>query len=169
MIVAGILLLVMFIPNPLLVRFADISSGVEMPIDTRLRLWRDALPLLHQFRFFGSAPGSFESVFLRFQSTNTGFRVQFAHNDYLQALIELGPIGALLLAIPLTTIIAGNLKVLAAHRNHDRRLIAVACAASFLALAIHSLVDFNVHIPANAMTLAWIAGVTSGNSQTTYV
>jgi hypothetical protein len=38
----------------------------------------------------------------------------------------------------------------------------VACAGSLAAILLHSLADFNLYIPANAMLLAWIAGLTVG-------
>jgi hypothetical protein len=41
----------------------------------------------------------------------------------------------------------------------DRRYVALACTGSFVAISLHSLVDFNLYIPSNAMLLAWIAGI----------
>jgi hypothetical protein len=35
----------------------------------------------------------------------------------------------------------------------------MACTGSFAAILLHSFVDFNLYIPANAMLLAWIAGI----------
>jgi hypothetical protein len=42
----------------------------------------------------------------------------------------------------------------------EARYFAVACVGALSAIALHSLADFNLYIPANAMLLAWIAGVT---------
>jgi hypothetical protein len=42
------------------------------------------------------------------------------------------------------------------------RYFAVACAGALAAILVHSLADFNLYIPANAMLLAWIAGMTAG-------
>ena len=38
----------------------------------------------------------------------------------------------------------------------------MACAGALAAILVHSLADFNLYIPANAMLLAWIAGMTAG-------
>jgi hypothetical protein len=38
----------------------------------------------------------------------------------------------------------------------------VACVSAQSAIALHSLTDFNLYIPANAMLLAWIAGMAVG-------
>jgi hypothetical protein len=37
--------------------------------------------------------------------------------------------------------------------------LAIACIGAFAAIGLHSMVDFNLYIPANAMLLAWISGV----------
>ena len=42
------------------------------------------------------------------------------------------------------------------------RYLGIAAVGSLTAIALHSLVDFNLYIPANAMLLAWIAGVAEG-------
>ena len=39
---------------------------------------------------------------------------------------------------------------------------ALACAGALAAILVHSFADFNFYIPANAMLLAWIAGMTAG-------
>jgi len=57
-------------------------------------------------------------------------------------------------------ILRGILKV----GDEDRRLLVIACAGALVAMLLHSLVDFNTHIPANAMTLAWIGAVGSVNA-----
>jgi hypothetical protein len=41
----------------------------------------------------------------------------------------------------------------------------VAGAGALAAILLHSLVDFNLYIPANAMLLAWIAGMVVGNRE----
>jgi hypothetical protein len=42
----------------------------------------------------------------------------------------------------------------------EARYFAVACLGALSTIALHSLADFNLYIPANAMLLAWIAGMT---------
>jgi hypothetical protein len=37
--------------------------------------------------------------------------------------------------------------------------LALGLLAVFLALGLHSLADFNLYIPANALALAWLGGV----------
>jgi len=70
-------------------RFAAISSTERASADTRLLLWKETLPVISEFRLFGTGLGGFESAFLKYQATDNVFRVEFAHNDYLEYLAEL--------------------------------------------------------------------------------
>ncbi len=158
-----ILLLVVLPPDQLIERFATFSSTEKLSSNTRLFLWKETLSLAADFRWFGCGLGGFESAFLKYQETAANFSVAFAHNDYLQYLAELGIIGFALLAGLLFSILAQILRGILQLTDENRRLIAIACAGAFAAVLLHSLVDFNMSIPANAMTLAWVGGIGSIN------
>jgi O-antigen ligase len=155
-------------PTQLIERFAAISSTEKVSADTRVLLWEETLPLISEFRLFGTGLGGFESSFLKYQATANSYRVEFAHNDYLQYIAELGFVGAALLAAIAIGIVAQILNGILKLVDEDRRLVVVGCAGSLLAMLMHSLVDFNTRIPANAMTLVWIAAVASTNASTAF-
>ena len=54
----------------------------------------------------------------------------------------------------------GDLFVKSYRADPGARYLAVAGAGALAAILLHSLADFNLYIPANAMLLAWIAGMT---------
>jgi O-antigen ligase len=112
---------------------------------------------------FGAGAGSFYGAFPRYRGPEIGAFYDHAHNDYTQFLVETGPIGAVLAgSLPLMALIAS---VLALSRRRDplARGFAFACLMGVCALAIHSTVDFNLQIPANAfafvvlLAYGWIA------------
>jgi hypothetical protein len=45
------------------------------------------------------------------------------------------------------------------HKERRGWELAIGLAGALTALLIHSGADFNLYIPANAMTLAWICGL----------
>jgi O-antigen ligase len=159
-----LLVLIFFPPDRLIERFAAISSTGRVSADTRLALWKETLPVISEFRWFGTGLGGFESAFLKYQATGNNFRVEFAHNDYLQYIAELGFAGFAILAAIVVGIGAQILRGILKVADEDRRLLIVACAGALVAILLHSLVDFNTHIPANAMTLAWISAAGSVNA-----
>jgi O-antigen ligase len=164
LIAVGSLALFVFLPpDQLLARFAEMSASGKISTDTRLYLWKETLSLIGEFRWFGCGLGGFESTFLKYQGAVNEYRVEMANNDYLQYLAELGVIGFSILLAAIAGVGLSISKGLVHINDEPRRLLLVACAGSFVATALHSIVDFNLYIPANAMVLAWIAGVASVN------
>jgi len=153
------LLLVLFPPSRLVQGFAAMASSDKVSSEARLFVWKESLSLIGEFRWFGCGLGGFESTFLKYQNIASFYRVEFAHSDYLQFLAELGLAGfSILLAVSigiLIPLVRGILKL----ADEDRRLLLIGCVGGGVAVALHSLGDFNLYIPANAMALAWIAGI----------
>jgi hypothetical protein len=84
---------------------------------------------------------------------------QYAHDEYLQILTDLGVVGAALVAVFLVT--AGRLLCRARSRSADRALWAGAVAAA-IAFAVHSGFDFIWQVPAIPLTVAAIVGLAVG-------
>ena len=111
----------------------------------------------------GSGLGSFYAVFPQYRGVDVYGYNREAHNDYLQFATETGVIGLVLLA--LITLISFFAAIFAHHRRRDplMRGISFASIMGILAIMIHSTVDFNLQIPANAATFvvllafAWIS------------
>src|SRR5207302_1462443 len=81
--------------------------------------------------------------------------------DYLQILAEMGLLGALILAIPTIAVVRAAFFCALKAADHGTRAVALGCAGSLTAIALHSTADFNLFIPSNAMTVAWIGGIAS--------
>jgi O-antigen ligase len=113
----------------------------------------------------------FDPVFLKYQAFVNAKRIDFAHNDFLQYLIEMGLIGFLPLMACLGAIIWPMAKSSwtvpsSSPSRTEARLLLVGCLAALAALFLHSLVDFNLYVPANMFTCAWILGFGSGLTET---
>jgi O-antigen ligase len=150
-------------PDQLLARFAEMSASGKISTDTLLDVWKQTLSLIGEFRWFGCGLGGFASTFLKYRGPAGDDRLAMAHNDYLQFLAELGLVGFSILLAAVVGVCLAVVKGLVRMTEEPRRLVLVACAGSFAAIALHSVVDFNLYIPANAMILAWIAGAASIN------
>ena len=122
-----------------------------------------ALEMVRDYPAFGTGPGTFHTAFTRYRGEGIRPFFDHAHNDYTQFLVETGALGALLAgALPLMALV---LAVMALSRRRDplARGFAFAVVMGVSAIAIHSTVDFNLQIPANAfafmvlLAFAWIA------------
>ncbi len=146
-------------PEELIRRFGDLGAP---PVEDRPELWRETLPLIRDYAVFGCGLGGFESAFMRYKASAAMSTDDFAHNDYLQYLAELGLIGFCAAAIAAVAFLIEAIRAAARHATFQGRCLAVACIAAFAAIGLHSIADFNLYIPANSMLLAWIAGVAGG-------
>jgi O-antigen ligase len=116
---------------------------------SRLDLWADMLPLFPDFPVFGLGLNAFSTAYPRYQTVWPTEWIGEAHSEYLQVLLDLGLVGALLVGTLLVLVFR------AALRGAARGGLDLGLFGALLALAIHNLVDFNWQIPANAAT--WIA------------
>ena len=120
--------------------------------------WRDTLKLIEAYPAIGCGLGAYESSFLAFKHSAPALTQDYAHNDYLQYLAELGIVGFTIVLVPLGAIIFKLLRGLPNPRS-ELSWLSLACAASLLAIGIHSCVDFNLYVPANMFVFAWILGI----------
>lgn len=108
------------------------------------------LPMIEDFNWAGSGAGTFEYAFPAYVSGNYG-GYDHAHNDYLELLSDLGVIGFSCLAGLVSISLWQALKALRYRRSSFVRGMGFAGFMGTLSLLIHSSVDFNLQIPANAM------------------
>jgi O-antigen ligase/tetratricopeptide (TPR) repeat protein len=125
----------------------------------RLSLWEDALPLVPAFLVCGTGGGTFQWVEPMHRPGPVPFRVVYehAHNEYLEALVE-GGLVRLALTLLLVAVLA-RAALRAARRAQGRSEAGLVAGAAFglLAIALHSTVDFGLHIPAVALLAAVVA------------
>ena len=145
--------------DPLIARYAQLAPADAISSDMRTGMWRDTLGLIKAFPLFGCGLGAFESCFPRFQTVAPMYTIDFAHNDYLQYLSELGALAFLAGLLFVLGLFRQAIRSAMDEPSTDRRCVALACTGSFVAISLHSFVDFNLYIPSNAMLLAWIAGI----------
>jgi len=159
---AAALVLLAFIylpPDQLIARFADLASTDEISGDTRAHIWSDTLRLIAAYPVFGCGLGGYHSAFLRYKQVAPASTVDFAHNDYLQFLAELGIIGFAIAAALILSVLFLTLRALSKHTTRQGRALALASIGGLAAILLHSLVDFNLYVPANALLMTWIAAL----------
>jgi O-antigen ligase len=137
--------------------------------DNRFDLWKAAVEQFKLEPVVGTGSGTYLFYGRQFRSDRTGSDPVVVHNDYLHLLAEYGIVGA-----------AGFLFFFGAHlingwKNYERlgpkriaistRIMSNSLALQIGALSavgayvVHSALDFNLHIPANAFLLAFVFGL----------
>ena len=146
-------------PERLIQRLARFVSTDGLTSDGRTDLWAETIPLIKAYPVFGCGLGGYETAFSRFKISGALVTDDYVHNDYLQLLAELGLVGFVIGAALAFSVVRMALRRAVKSSDPEARYFAVACAGALSAIALHSLADFNLYIPANAMLLAWIAGM----------
>ncbi len=122
----------------------ELTGGVRLTID------RDCLRMLREKPFLGWGLGTFPVVYPQFRSFYTSFFVNQAHNDYLQLLVETGIAG---FAIALWFQVLTFRRAWAKLENWTETVngtLTVAALLGCIGILVHSFLDFNLQIPANA-------------------
>lgn len=128
-------------------RIQDTTAETE----TRDEVVRDSLVMLADYRLAGIGAGSFYSSYPQYQQPDVNGYYDHAHNDYLEFAVELGLAGALPLALFVLLSLGNAIRAMAKRRDPLARGVAFAATMGMISLLIHSTVDFNLKIPANAL------------------
>ena len=121
------------------------------------------LPLIRDYPVFGAGPGSFYVAFPRYRPPTVGLFFDYAHNDYAQLAAESGLLGFGLMGAFVVMTLGVALAAQWKRRDPLMRGMSFACIMGVTAILIHSWVDFNLQIPANAtlfmvlLALGWIS------------
>ena len=162
LVAAVVVLGFVFLPtDPLIARFADLAMTEDISADTRAQIWNDSWGIVKAFPLFGVGLGGYESAFYRFKTVAPMYTVDYAHNDFLQVLAEMGILGFGLGVALLLLVLWSAIRGAVYARDSDARILQIACLGSLVAILLHSFVDFNMYVPANAITVAWIVGIAS--------
>jgi O-antigen ligase len=122
-----------------------------------------AVKIFEDYPLFGTGGGTFYTAFTRYRGHDIDAYYDHVHNDYVQFLTETGAIGIALMGLFALGALA--CAVLTQWRRSDPLLrgVAFGVVMGITALGIHSTVDFNLQIPANAfifvvlLALGWVS------------
>jgi O-antigen ligase/tetratricopeptide (TPR) repeat protein len=140
-------------------RFLESFSEEDSSYLKRAHVLIDTMSLVRDHLLVGTGPGTFELAYREYRRPSVLLAIRYTHNDYLHTLSDYGLIG---LAIVLSGIAAFATKMWATSKKLKRSLdkaLAYGLLGAVIAILVHSLVDFNMHIPSNAMAMAVIVGV----------
>jgi len=164
-----------FLPRsfPVQARLKPVFEGAgRIEDDTRYILWRAAIQVWQRNVWWGVGPGHYDYRFRQFRPADVQMRPGWAHNDYLNALAEWGIVGTALVASAWALLGLGVLKSwptvrgatrdLGEERGSSKFAFVLGASAGLAAILLHSVVDFNMHIPANAILAITLMALLSG-------
>jgi O-antigen ligase len=138
-----------------------VSTG-QVELDFRRDMWTAAERMWLGHFWWGVGPAHYDYRFREYRSEHVQNRPDRVHNDYLNLLADWGAVGGVIVLAGMAAFAAGlwetRKHVQRVERDLGRRggtsnrfAFFLGASAGLLALAVHSVVDFNLHVPANAI------------------
>jgi O-antigen ligase len=143
-------------------RFEHSTPG-DLSRDRRVSIYSDTWRIVRDHPWDGTGLGTLETVFPRYESYYDGLVVDHAHNDYLELLADTGLIGGMCLLGFVALLAWRALSNLRGASGPDCRSLYSGALAGCAGLLLQSFVDFNLHIPSNALLFLLLAAMATSD------
>ncbi len=140
------------------------SVNTDDPTTGRAHFWSVTTDIIKTHPLIGTGLGAFSVVYTGYDSRNGRYRLEQAHNDYLQVLSDGGIVGG---ALGLVFIVGLFRMGFARRESSDdfRRGVATGALAGCFAVLVHSFFDFTLHTPSNALLFLVLAALATVNGR----
>jgi len=134
-------------------RLGDLGPGI------RLNITKDCLRMFSHRPVWGWGLGTFPTVYPSYRTFYTNLFVNEAHNDYAQLLVETGLPGFGLMLWFLLRLYRQGLPTSRRWEFKWDGAVSLAALLGCTGILLHSFVDFNLQIPANAAMFYVLCGL----------
>jgi O-antigen ligase len=141
--------------------------------ELRYSVWQPALRMWHDHFWWGVGPGHFNARFRAYRPEGIQMSPEYAHNDYLNTLADWGTVGTALTVAAWLLLALGIAKTWSSVRlssgdlggksGSNKFAFVFGASVGLVAILLHSVVDFNMHIPANAILAVALMALVSGH------
>jgi O-antigen ligase len=142
-------------------RFTSLQS-LEVTSSKRASMRLDTWHIFLDHPWTGTGLGTLQAVFPAYETNYDGKIVNHTHNDYLEALAETGIAGGLCCAAFLGILYFVSLRQLLQRDKPFAAALHLSGLVGCSGFLVHSLVDFNLHIPSNAILFFLMAHLATG-------
>lgn len=142
-------------------KVAERLQGSSIEKESRDEVSRDTFNMWLDNPLLGIGAGSFKYTYPSYKSedvTSTQL-YDYAHNDYLEFLAEFGIIAFLALAAAVLIALFWAIQAMRLRRNSLQQGLGFSACMGIIAILIHSTVDFNLQIPANAFMFVFLLAI----------
>ncbi|SMP51694.1 O-antigen ligase [Neorhodopirellula lusitana] len=144
-------------------RVDDLSVDRVMA-DGRWELWKDSIPALLHFLPLGSGLGTYGYAILPFEPTPSRGWLPNAHQQYLEAIVEAGVPGLLLIGGFLWVAGRATVSLCQSDRTREKQALGIAGLGTLLFQALHAFTEFGLLMPANLLTACVLIGAAVASS-----
>ena len=146
-------------------QLSDVRSqglAARLDVSARYQSVRDAIAIVRDYPVFGSGPGTFLFIHRHYLDASSANRTELTHADFLNCFDDYGLVGFGLALFFVTAVTLKFFRPLWVDNRWQDRVLVAAGFAAWCAVLVCSLVDFNLHIPANAFLFFSLTGLALG-------
>jgi O-antigen ligase len=159
-IVIGILGTILFLgADESLTRGIGLSNAPAEVSNGRLHFWSVALNMFWDHPVIGVGLDAFGVAFTKYDTWNGVFRIERAHNDYLQTLAEAGIVGLGLVLAFIYFLFRKGMRVVASAGTGFRRDVVIGALAGCFGILVHSFFDFPLRTWSNSFFFLMLAAI----------
>jgi O-antigen ligase len=126
-------------------------SVLEVTEGRRAEITRDSWRIFRDHPVLGTGFGTLQEVFPKYETYYDGYVVNHTHNDYVELLAETGLAGGILAIAFLALLAMQSWKAMNAGHGSLELALHIGALTACFGILVHSLVDYNLHIPSNAL------------------
>jgi O-antigen ligase len=146
----------------ILERFSSMQA-LEATSGKRASMRLDTWHIFRAHPWFGTGLGTLQTVFPPYETLYDAKTVNHSHNDYLEALAETGILGGACCAWFLGALFFHSLRRLLLQDKSFSAALHLSGLVACTGFLVHSSVDFNLHIPGNALLFFLIANLATAD------
>ncbi|MDQ3322632.1 MAG: O-antigen ligase family protein, partial [Acidobacteriota bacterium] len=132
-----------------LIRGVGLTANEQDVSHGRTHFWNTALKIISDYPILGTGLDSFGVTFTRYDTWNGIWRVEQAHNDYLQILADAGILGFICVLSFIFLLFKQSLRIIGKTSDNFRRSTAIGGLAGCFGIIVYSFFDFPLRTPAN--------------------
>ena len=142
-----------------LMRGTGIMPGAGDFTSGRIDFWRTAVKIFLAHPIIGAGFDAFGVAYSAYDSSSGMFRVEQAHNDYLQTLADAGIVGLVCVVTFIYLLFRKGMNIIRETSSGFRRGAAIGALAGCAGIMVHSFFDFPLRTPANAYVFLALAAI----------
>jgi O-antigen ligase/cytochrome c-type biogenesis protein CcmH/NrfG len=154
-------------------RWKSVGGDIDHYGDLRFAIWKPAVQIWQENVWWGAGPAHFDYRFPTHRPEVVQMRPERVHNDYLNTLVDWGVVGTVLVAAAWGLLGVGVFQTWRYVRSSaadfgrrsgsNKRAFVLGASFGLVALLLHAGVDFNFHIPANALVAVTLMALLSSH------
>ena len=148
--------------DSVVVRYSELLGDESLLREGRIVVFADTIRMI-QANPLGIGIGRYVDAFRQYQTYRPQLLFDHAHNDYLEMIAEWGIPVAIPFWMSLFYLLYRSVRAFLTLDSIKQRGTLLACIGAVFSILVHSLTDFNLQIPSNAMLFFTFVGIASAS------